>query len=58
MGEVKKADMFYSRRLRQRLSKRLLLNVSVNEFGYVNPAYMLSIEPDITNAKYPKSRTI
>ena len=28
------------------------LNVSVNEFGYVNPAYMLSIyEPDITNAK-------
>ena len=28
------------------------LNVSVNEFGYVNLAYMLSIyEPDITNAK-------
>ena len=28
------------------------LNVSVNEFGYVNLAYILSIyEPDITNAK-------
>ena len=28
------------------------LNVSVNEFGYVNLAYMLSIyEPDITNVK-------
>lgn len=28
------------------------LNVSVNEFGYVNLAYMLSTyEPDITNAK-------
>ena len=29
------------------------LNVSVNEFGYVNPAYMLSIyEPDITCLLY------
>lgn len=57
-GEVKKADMFYKQTIK---AKKVIdrvetaveaLNVSVNEFGYVNLAYMLSIyEPDITNAK-------
>ena len=57
-GEVKKADMFYKQTIK---AKKVIdrvetaveaLNVSVNEFGYVNLAYMLSIyEQDITNAK-------
>ena len=35
------------------------LNVSVNEFGYVNLAYMLSIyEPDITNVKEELTKSI
>ena len=57
-GEVKKADMFYKQTIKaktviDRVETAVeALNVSVNEFGYVNPAYMLSIyEPDITNAK-------
>ena len=48
-GEVKKADMFYKQTIK---AKSVLdtvetaveaLNVSVNEFGYVNIPYMLSI---------------
>ena len=57
-GEVKKADMFYKQTIKaktviDRVETAVeALNVSVNEFGYVNLAYMLSIyEPDITNAK-------
>ena len=57
-GEVKKADMFYKQTIKaktviERVETAVeALNVSVNEFGYVNLAYMLSIyEPDITNAK-------
>ena len=57
-GEVKKADMFYKKTIKaktviDRVETAVeALNVSVNEFGYVNLAYMLSIyEPDITNAK-------
>ena len=57
-GEVKKADMFYKQTIKaktviDRVETAVeALNVSVNEFVYVNPAYMLSIyEPDITNAK-------
>ncbi len=57
-GEVKKPDMFYKQTIKaksvvDRVETAVeALNVSVNEFGYVNPAYMLSIyEPDITNAK-------
>ena len=57
-GEVKKADMFYKQTIKaktviDRVETAVeALNVSVNEFGFVNPAYMLSIyEPDITNAK-------
>ena len=57
-GEVKKADMFYKQTIKaktviDRVETAVeALNVSVNEFGYVNLAYMLSIyEPDIINAK-------
>ena len=57
-GEVKKADMFYKQTIKaktviDRVETAVeALNVSVNEFGYVNLAYMLSIyEPDITNVK-------
>ena len=57
-GQVKKADMFYKQTIKaktviDRVETAVeALNVSVNEFGYVNLAYMLSIyEPDITNAK-------
>ena len=57
-GEVKKADMFYKQTIKaktviDRVETAVeALNVSVNEFGYVNLAYILSIyEPDITNAK-------
>ena len=57
-GEVKKADMFYKQTIKaktviDRVETAVeALNVSVNEFRYVNLAYMLSIyEPDITNAK-------
>lgn len=57
-GEVKKADMFYKQTIKaktviDRVETAVeALNVSVNEFGYVNLAYMVSIyEPDITNAK-------
>lgn len=57
-GEVKKADMFYKQTIKAKSTIDRVetaveaLNVSVNEFGYVNLAYMLSIyEPDITNAK-------
>ena len=57
-GEVKKADMFFKQTIKaktviDRVETAVeALNVSVNEFGYVNLAYMLSIyEPDITNAK-------
>lgn len=57
-GEVKKADMFYKQTIKaktviDRVETAVeALNVSVNEFGYVNLAYMLSIyEPDITKAK-------
>ena len=57
-GEVKKADMFYKQTIKaktviERVETAVeALNISVNEFGYVNLAYMLSIyEPDITNAK-------
>ena len=56
-GEVKKADMFYKQTIKakaviDRVETAVeALNVSVNEFGYVNLAYMLSIyEPDITGA--------
>ena len=56
-GEVKKADMFYKQTIKaktviDRVETAVeALNVSVNEFGYVNLAYMLSIyEPDITMA--------
>lgn len=55
-GQVKKADMFYKQTIKaktviDRVETAVeALNVSVNEFGYVNLAYMLSIyEPDITN---------
>ena len=55
-GEVKKADMFYKQTIKaktviERVETAVeALNVSVNEFGYVNLAYMLSIyEPDITD---------
>ena len=55
-GEVKKADMFYKQTIKaktviDRVETAVeALNVSVNEFGYVNLAYMLSIyEPDITD---------
>ena len=57
-GQVKKADMFYKQTIKaktviDRVETAVeALNVSVNEFGYVNLAYILSIyEPDITNAK-------
>lgn len=57
-GEVKKADMFYKQTIKAKSTIDRVetaveaLNVSVNEFGYVNLAYMLSIyEPDITKAK-------
>ena len=56
-GEVKKADMFYKQTIKaktviDRVETAVeALNVSVNEFGYVNLAYMLSIyEPDISGA--------
>ena len=56
-GEVKKADMFYKQTIKaksviDRVETAVeALNVSVNEFGYVNIPYMLSIyEPDITKA--------
>lgn len=56
-GEVKKADMFYKQTIKaksviDRVEAAVeALNVSVNEFGYVNIPYMLSIyEPDITKA--------
>ena len=55
-GEVKKADMFYKQTIKaktviERVETAVeALNVSVNEFGYVNLAYMFSIyEPDITD---------
>ena len=55
-GQVKKADMFYKQTIKaktviERVETAVeALNVSVNEFGYVNLAYMLSIyEPDITD---------
>ena len=55
-GQVKKADMFYKQTIKaktviDRVETAVeALNVSVNEFGYVNLAYMLSIyEPDITD---------
>lgn len=57
-GEVKKADMFYKQTIKakaviERVETAVeALNVSVNEFGFVNIPYMLSIyEPDITNVK-------
>lgn len=56
-GEVKKADMFYKQTIKaktviDRVETAVeALNVSVNEFGYVNLAYMLSIyQPDISGA--------
>ena len=56
-GEVKKADMFYKQTIKaktviDRVETAVeALNVSVNEFGYVNLAYMLSIyQPDISEA--------
>ena len=48
-GEVKKADMFYKQTIKaksvvDRVETAVeALNVSVNEFGYVNIPYMLSI---------------
>ena len=57
-GEVKKADMFYKQTIKakaviDRVETAVeALNVSVNEFGFVNIPYMLSIyEPDISEAK-------
>lgn len=57
-GEVKKADMFYKQTIKaktviDRVETAVeALNVSVNEFGYVNIPYMLSIyEPDLTRAQ-------
>ena len=56
-GEVKKADMFYKQTIKAKTvidrveTAGEALNVSVNEFGYVNLAYMLSIyQPDISGA--------
>lgn len=53
-GEVKKADMFYKQTIKAKKAVDRVetaveaLNVSVNEFGYVNIPYMLSIYgPDI-----------
>ena len=64
-GEVKKADMFYKQTIKaktviDRVETAVeALNVSVNEFGYVNLAYMLSIyEPDITNVKEELTKSI
>ncbi len=57
-GEVKKADMFYRQTIKAKVEIERVetaveaLNVSVNEFGTVNLAYMLSIyEPDISGVK-------
>ena len=54
-GNVKKADMFYKQTIKakviiQRVETAVeALNVSINEFGYVNLAYMQSIyHPDIS----------
>ncbi len=54
-GQVKKADMFYKQTIKAKVhiegveSAVEALNISMNEFGYVNIPYMLSLyEPDIS----------
>ena len=55
-GNVKKADMFYKQTIKAKVSIERVetaveaLNVSINEFGTVNLAYMQSIyHPDISD---------
>ena len=55
-GEVKKADMFYKQTIKAKTQIEKVetaveaLNVSINEYGFVNISFMLSIyQPDITS---------